>query len=514
MAKLRVFVSSVQNELSKERAAILQVITVDLFLNSCCEAILYDKTPTTGKPSKMAYLELLKSCKIYLLIIDVEYGRLDGNLSATHTEYRQAQNMGLPTAVFIRGLDSAKDKNREARTEEFINEIIADDHRYSRFHDREDLKPAVRKALHSILKNQYNLMATQAEECETEHQIETASRFETNLMDEVTCKALDKESLSKLVEIVIEKPGLRIFDDAPEHALMTRGLAISHRGKTATVNQAAFILFHPHPANRFPQCEILADAYEEPKISSKPKGQETINASLMKAVEQTLVFIDKHTFHPRRVVGLNNLRLNEYPNKALREIFINALAHRNYEDATRKVMLRIFSDRIEIASPGYPLKPLTLAKLQKGNYRPCSRNPLITQTLALLGQMEQRGTGFARMREAMLDHGLEPPTLSQSDGYFVVTLHGPNGDYERLRVPIEAQGFITPAVEAELNERQKKIMLEAQKSGSVTSGWCKKAFEVAYNTTYRDLSDLVKRNLLVQVGKGRATRYELIPGVR
>jgi len=51
-------------------------------------------------------------------------------------------------------------------------------------------------------------------------------------------------------------------------------------------------------------------------------------------------------------------------------------------------------------------------------------------------------------------------------------------------------------------------MIEAQKTGSVTSGWCRRIFGVTYNTAYLDLSNLVELKLLVQVGKGRATRYQ------
>ncbi|MEI7911668.1 MAG: ATP-binding protein [Verrucomicrobiota bacterium] len=277
--------------------------------------------------------------------------------------------------------------------------------------------------------------------------------------------------------------------------------------ESATVNRAAFLLFASHPATRFPQCEILADAYEEPKISGRPKGQETIDSPLLFSVERALKFIDDHTFHPRRVVGINNIRLTEYPAKALREALVNAVAHRNYDDATRKIILRVFSDRIEIASPGYPLKPLTLAKLRRGNYRPCSRNPLITQTLALLGQMEQRGTGFARMHDAMLDHGLPAPSFTEQDGYFIVTLPGPNGDYDRIRLPADAPGIVPPAVEAALNERQKKIILQVQQAGLVTRGWCVNRFNVVNDTAGRDLRSLVELGILAPQGKGRTARY-------
>ena len=121
--------------------------------------------------------------------------------------------------------------------------------------------------------------------------------------------------------------------------------------------------------------------------------------------------------------------------------------------------------------------------------------------------MEQRGSGFARMRDAMLNHGLEDPRLSEQDGFFVVTLPGPAGAYEKIKTPAVVVGPVTPAVEAQLNDRQKKIMREVQKTGFVTSGWCRNRFGVAYLTVNRDLKGLVALDVLDVTGRGRSTRY-------
>jgi predicted HTH transcriptional regulator len=508
MSKLRVFVSSVQKELGMERAAVPHVIAVDSFLDMQCEAVLFENEPTSGRPRNKVYLECLKGCAIYLLIVDVEYGRPDGDFSATHHEYREAQRLKMPTAIFIRGLDSAKDRDRKPETIKFLEEIKGDEHKYKRFHDREDLRPAIREALLSILKCQFNRAPTKTEIDESDHQIDKASTFELVSMDDLPVDELDSAAVSELVKVLLE-PKFHIFDTASEHALALRGLAIRRNEQFSIANRAACILFHSQPATRFPQCEILADAYDEPRISGRPKGMETINAPLLVAVRQALAFIDKHTFHPHRVVGLNNVRLDEYPAQSLREVLINALAHRDYADASRKIILRVFSDRIEVASPGYPLKPLTISKLEKGNYRPCSRNPLITQTLALMHQMEQRGTGFARMRTAMLNHGLDAPELSQSDGYFVVTFPGPDGDYDRIRVTGKVAGPVTPAIEEQLNDRQKKILIEVQKSGLVTSGWCRNALDITYDTANRDLKALLELGLVERTGAGRSSAYRM-----
>jgi len=93
-------------------------------------------------------------------------------------------------------------------------------------------------------------------------------------------------------------------------------------------------------------------------------------------------------------------------------------------------MVEVFFDRVVVSSPGSLPQPLTLAKLRRGKYRPCSRNPVVAQSLALLNLMEQRGSGLARMKAAMLDHGLDAPEFAMVDGYFQVVLPGPKDDLD------------------------------------------------------------------------------------
>ena len=50
-------------------------------------------------------------------------------------------------------------------------------------------------------------------------------------------------------------------------------------------------------------------------------------------------------------------------------------------------------------------------------------------------------------------------------------------------------------------------MVQVQTQGSVTSGWCRKVFGVAYQTVYRDLKGLLEAGLVEQTGSGRSTRY-------
>lgn len=505
-AKKRIFISSVQKELELERAAVAGLIATDPFLFQHCTPVLFEKEPPPPHPASRPYLDSLRGCAVYLLLIANEYGHRDGDISAMHHEYRLAKELQLPTIIFIKG---ATDAGRSEETNELIKEIKKSGHTYKRFHDREDLKPEMLRALVRILGEEFGLEATGAEVDEGEHQIEAASAFEATVLSDVTVASLDQDLIAAFSQRVNAGEMVQAGLSAAE-ALHSRGLAI--RGDAPNVFLAtagSFVLFGHHPAHRFPQCEILVDAYDDIRITGRPKGQLNVNATLPRALEQVLKFIDDHTFHPRRVVGLNNIRLEEYPVAALREALLNAVAHRNYDDASRKVFVRIFRDRIEIASPGYPLKPLTLAKLRRGGYRPCSRNPLIAQTLATLDKMEQRGSGFARMRDAMLDHGLNEAKIDQQDGFFVVTLPGPDGNYDRIKTPTNISALVSSAVEARLTERQRQMMAALVQGEILTSKICQERFNVSAPVIFADFQKLIEEGLVERIGAGRATRYIL-----
>jgi len=505
--KHRIFISSVQKELEPERQALFSLITTDPFLKEHFEPVLFEKLPPPPRPTEKPYLKVLDKCQVYVLMLDREYGPVEGKYSATHHEYNLARKKDMPSLAMIKG---RHDHGREPKTKRFIDQIKADKFTYKRFIDRIDLKKNVSTWLAQVVKEERNIVPESGIAESGEETIEAASTFEALQQDELALGNLDVEASRSLFAYLrgTSAKSLPITKMAP--IFRVRGLVWQDGESGDLYPTAGGVVFLGHdPAMRFPQCQVLADAYRDVKVTSKPFAQKKFSSPIPSLIEDLLTFVYDHTAHPTRIVGINNIELDEYPKKSVREALVNAFAHRDYEDTTRKIRLEIFRDRLVISSPGYPPKPLTLAKLRRGRYESCRRNPVIAECMAALDLMEQRGTGFERMRAAMRDHGLDNHKLDQRDGYFKVTLPGPDGNFDRLRTPVDTKVLVPPSIEAQLNERQKQIIVQVQQEGKVTSGWCRGTFGVTYNTAYRDLSDLVKRGLLVQRGKGRATRYEI-----
>lgn len=504
--KLHIFVSSVQKELEDERLIVQNLVNTDAFLSSYCVPVLYEFEPASPDKALEGCLQSLEKCQVYILIVGVEYGTPVGSLSITHAEYRKAKAKKLPVLAFIKGDRKVR---REEGTSKLLAELDYDGPKYKRFGNVIELQKEVRAALVKLLKDRFGLSPTSDEDQIADQTIEATSPFESRALERISWRDLDMGVVRRLMAAAEKLDPKEMTQKEMQSGAVMRGLAwLDQTTGKYYATAAGIVLLAKDPSAVFPQCRILADAYRSVEPDGDPRDHEDIRGPMPVAIERSIDFIDRNTRHPMRVVGLNRVRLDEYPPDGLREALVNAVAHRQYEDAGRKIILEVFADRLVISSPGLPPKPITLASLRRGKYRPCSRNPVLAQCLSYFHRIEERGSGFRRMKDHMLNHGLDEPILSTEMGYFQITFPGPGENIERLRVP-EKRLSVTPAIEAQLNERQKRIVKHVLESGSVTSGWCLKEFGVVYNTAYRDLDALVRLGLLKQEGSGRGTRYLL-----
>lgn len=500
---LRVFVSSVQKELEVERVSIAGKVSSDQVFSQVCNMVLYDKEPLSGRRVAKPYLACLNTCQIYLLLIDREYsGESTRSMSATHEEYRHAMKRGMPMLIFVRG---HHDTERRKETRIFFEEIKEDGHIYRRFHDRVDLVPEVKRGLARIFDESFGVKINAAAS-EQGGEAGKASPFEQQVLDVKDIElALDvaRQWLWAIQELdEKENPARAVL----LNMLREKGLVRKEqRGSVFKAMASGLLFFGKNPAAYFPQCRVLVDAYSGTEPDPNPKDQETLSCPAPTVVEKVAEFVMRNTRHPIRVAGIRRIKLDEYPREVIREGIVNAIAHRDYEDAARPIYVKVFFDRVEILSPGNLLRPLTISKLQKGNYEPCSRNPTLAQYLGHLHLMEQRGSGIRRMQLAMRDHGLAGPDYEFRDGYFTVVLKGPGNNVDSIRIPNIME--VASSVEERLTKRQRE-MAEMLASGKVlTSRESQKRYGISGVMVARDFQALLDAGIANRVGSGRNTRY-------
>ena len=143
-----------------------------------------------------------------------------------------------------------------------------------------------------------------------------------------------------------------------------------------------------------------------------------ITGNLPEQLRQAEEFIRTNLNTTVRLVGLQHQESLEYPFEAVRELLVNAVAHRDYNLQGDNIHLNIFTDRLEISSPGTLPGPVTLKNLLEARF---ARNAVISQVLSDLGYVERLGYGLDRVVEAVRQAGLLPPQFEEFAGTFRVT---------------------------------------------------------------------------------------------
>ena len=118
-----------------------------------------------------------------------------------------------------------------------------------------------------------------------------------------------------------------------------------------------------------------------------------------------------------------------------------------------------------------------------------------------MGWIEEKGSGLARMRDAMISHGLRSPVFNFADGYFVVTLPG----QEQVR----SSTRLAPALLAKLGQQEQKIVDLVMIRGRLAAGECAKELDVDVATARRHLRKLVDSGVLESRGSGPRLAYYL-----
>lgn len=124
--------------------------------------------------------------------------------------------------------------------------------------------------------------------------------------------------------------------------------------------------------------------------------------------KETLKFIERNTKTGwKKTQNGGREEIRSYPKEALREALVNAIAHRDYAISGTQIDVDIFSNRIDIVSPGSWLLPRPYEEYPIGSIPSVRRNTIIAACLDVANLMERGGTGFQAMINSYKGYGDE-----------------------------------------------------------------------------------------------------------
>ena len=318
--------------------------------------------------------------------------------------------------------------------------------------------------------------------------------FEAQTPRGATLEALDPDRIEAY------RDQLHLPPDTDTHdLLLSRGcLAETDKGLRPTI--AGLLLFGKNPQRWLRSAEITGVRYAGPTMSDD-FIREDIRGVLPDQIRRAEAFVNANMRRGMRIRGMQREEVPEYPISVVREAIVNAVAHRDYSIRGDNIRILMFSDRMEVYSPGRLPGHVTLDNIVEERY---SRNEAIVQVLSEMGFIERLGYGIDRMIRVCEEEGLPPPEFTETSAGFKVTIHSQAATLVGAGPPVNLYAHL------QLNPRQEKALAFLQKNRRITNreyqALCP---EASPETLRRDLADMVDKGLILKIGQKRATFYIL-----
>ncbi len=260
------------------------------------------------------------------------------------------------------------------------------------------------------------------------------------------------------------------------------------------------LLFSDYPQKWLPHSGVVFAKF----VGTTPRGdsglagytrREELIGPVPRLIEATWNLVWSEMAVSAVVKGLEREETFEYPQFAVREALVNAICHRDYRLRGRRIEVRMFSDRLEVISPGGLPGFITVENIKDEHF---SRNPRLVGGLFQWGYIEELGLGIDRMIEVMEQAGHSPPKFDARPYSFALALHN-----ERKKPK-------PPEWSRNTNHRQARALQYIRENGSITNREYRGLINTVSAETLRlDLVDMVEKGILTKIGAKKGTYYVL-----
>jgi ATP-dependent DNA helicase RecG len=174
---------------------------------------------------------------------------------------------------------------------------------------------------------------------------------------------------------------------------------------------AGILLFGTNPKFFLPGGFVQYVNFVGDEVSSEVINEKEFSGDLVTMLAQLDLFV-KNQIETKPVFtsALKEELVREFPSKALRELLNNAIMHRNYE-SNAPIKFYQFKDRIEISNPGGLYGD---ARPDNFPFQNDYRNPVIAESLKVLGYVNRFNRGIAVAKEELVSNGNKEPIFEFS----------------------------------------------------------------------------------------------------
>lgn len=264
----------------------------------------------------------------------------------------------------------------------------------------------------------------------TEYEVYSYEAYKKKIRDEL--RPVERASVEDLAPDILEEYFLKIRRVKANLSKHPNDKILALQGMTSDgrPSVAGLMVLGDYPQAFFPQMSITAMVVDGTVFGELGGSGERfidnkrIEGTIPQMLEEAMAFV-RRNIRTATVINKDGVREDrpEYPLKAVREVILNALIHRDYSVHTEDSPIRIilYRDRMEVENPGGLYGRLSINDL--GKLPADTRNPFLAGNLEVMINTENRFSGIPTIIQEMGEAGLRPPVFESRRGNFKVTLY-------------------------------------------------------------------------------------------
>lgn len=276
-------------------------------------------------------------------------------------------------------------------------------------------------------------------------------------------------------------------------------------GSKLRLRRAALLLFAREPNKWHPRLQVRVLKIDGTEMLTGNKFNVSVDkeesGDILTLIESSWDLLRPHLTETRFSKDARFRSQIMYPELACREALVNAIAHRDYSIEGRGIEVRVFTDRLEIASPGGLLSSIRIDDLRNLTGVHQSRNSLVSRVLREVGYMRELGEGMRRIYELMKSNDLTPPDLLSDYNSFTVILH------HKFVYSKEEKLWLDSFEQFELSREQKTIVLLGYNAHVVSPKEIWSAVGILDTDYYRQLLESLRKLGILSRSVPKSTAY-------
>jgi predicted HTH transcriptional regulator len=204
----------------------------------------------------------------------------------------------------------------------------------------------------------------------------------------------------------------------------------------------------------------------------------------------------------------------DYAERAILEVLVNALIHRDYLIQGSEIHINIYDDRLEISSPGGMFNGKAIQEQNIYELESERRNPVIADLFHRMRYMERRGSGLKKIvNETKKLHGYSDdflPEFYSTHSSFKVVLKNVNyTDTQDDNRDLEGglNGGLKRAINGGLNDTQQEIIFLILENSMITTQSIADSLGFTRRKVDYHISQLKKAGLVEREGAKKNGRW-------